>query len=98
MKSRIVLWLGAVVCLAAGWIDPPRADASDFLVRIHHVSPDESEPEVPNGTVRAPEGVAVESGPGISRLASEAAVIRPDNWFTRVLRILRSVNLGGLAR
>jgi hypothetical protein len=98
MNTRSVLWLGAVVCLAAGWIHPPQADASNFLIRLHHVSPDESEPEIPNETMRIPDEVSIDSGRRVADPAAWTPMARPENWFYRVLRIMRLINLGGLAR
>ena len=97
MNTRSVLWLGAVVCLAVGWTDPPQAEASDFLVRLQHVSPDESEPEIPNRTIRDPQGSVIDiAAPG--RTIERTPMLRPENWLWRVIRSLLRLNLGGMVR
>jgi len=97
MNTRSVLWLGAVVCLAVGGTNPPQAEASDFLVRLQHVSPDESEPEIPNRTVRDPQGSVIDiEAP--ARTIERTPVLRPENWLWRVIRSLLRLNLGGMIR
>ena len=97
MNTRNVLWLAAVLCLAASWTFPRPVEATNWWVKIHHVSPDESEPEVPNATVRGPDQTGIESRQSL-RPVTEVPMNRPQNWLLRVLRILRCFNTGGLAR
>lgn len=97
MNSRTVLRLAAVLCLAVSWTFPQSVDATDWRIKIHHVSPDESEPEVPNAIVRGPAETSLEGRPSLTQTV-DAPMSRPQNWLLRVLRILRSFNLGGLAR
>ena len=98
MNTRSVLWLGAVVCLAVGWTNPPQAEASDFLVRLQHVSPDESEPEIPNRTIRDPKGSVVELEGPPRGTVERTPMLRPENWLWRVIRSLLRLNLGGMVR
>jgi hypothetical protein len=96
MHTRNLLWLVATAGLAAGWLNPPRVEASDFLIRYHAVSPDESEPEIPNRTIEAPRLSTIEQRAIAPQAASPA--IRPQNWLLRALRILHVLNLGGPIR
>ncbi|MGH2571035.1 MAG: hypothetical protein ACRDGR_07410 [bacterium] len=95
MQTRTLLWLVATAGLAAGGM-PPRAEATDFRIRYHAVSPDESEPEIPNRTIEVPRLAVIEQRAIAPKAASP--VIRPQNWLLRALRILRVLNLGGPVR
>jgi hypothetical protein len=97
MHTRTLLWLAAAAGLAAGWISPPRAEATNFRIRYHAVSPDESEPEIPNRTVEAPRLASIEEG-SISASKAASPAVRPENWFLRALRMLRALHLGGPVR
>ena len=98
MNTRSVLWLAAVGAVAAVLVLPGDAGA-ELKIRKQHAIAEDTEPEVPNiAAPRDRDRALVEPSPVDDRRIVRAPAARPEDWFERVLRIIRSLNLGGLAR
>ena len=98
MNTRSVLGV-VVAAVAPALLALPNAASADRLpIRQHHEVALDSEPEVPN--VAAPRGgTLVRLEPVTVEVRSEKVqATRQEDWLRRVLRILRSFNLGGRAR
>ena len=98
MHTRKTFWILVALVVAAVWILPGEVEAADWLVRKHYAV-DESEPEVPNVTAPQDQSLStVETRIVESRRIVPTPANRSQNLLLRLLRFMRSLNFGGLAR